>query len=281
MAYTTLEDFFGDIVGKARRGQGISESGLADATGLTASEIARIESYELTPDEAAIGRLAAALGLNADKLASVAQGWVPEAANACLTTDDLSVERLILDMGGMKVNCYLLICQATREAAVVDPGTEGLRILEAIGRLGPKVTHILVTHGHGDHVGALREVSEVTGAKVFCGGGDAGMLAGHGAEAAETVADGWTTAMGRLEVRALALPGHTPGGTAFATDQGVFSGDALFAGSLGGATGESYAAQIQAVRSKVLSLSEEVWIFPGHGPITTVGDERRHNPFIV
>ncbi len=281
MAYTTLEDFFGDIVGKARRGQGISEAELASSAGLTTSEIARIEAYELTPDDAGIGRLAAALNLDAGKLTDVARGWVPAQANDSLATSELAVERLILDMGGMKVNCYLLACKITGEAAVIDPGPEGRNILGAIGSLGVKVTHILVTHGHGDHVGALREVSTATGAAVFCGRGDAPLLKGQGSEVSEAVEDGWTATVGKLEVRALALPGHTPSGTAYATDRAVFSGDALFAGSLGGATGEGYAAQIQAVRTKVLTLGGEVRIFPGHGPITTVEEEQAHNPFIL
>lgn len=281
MAYTTLEDFFGDIIGKARRGQGISETGLAGSVGLNASEIAQIEAYELTPDDAGIRRLAAALSLDAEKLIAVARGWIPAQANACLTTAEFAIERLILDMGGMKVNCYLLVCKGTGEAAVVDPGTEGRHILDAIGRLDLKVTHILVTHAHGDHVGALREVSEATGADVCCGRGDMPLLKGHGSAGAQPVEDGWATTVGRLKVRALALPGHTPGGTAYATDQAVFSGDALFAGSLGGAAGEGYLTQIQAVRTKVLSLGGDVRIFPGHGPITTVGEEQSHNPFIV
>ena len=165
---------------------------------------------------------------------------------------------------------------------VIDRCEHGRRhILDAIGRLDLKVTHILVTHAHGDHVGALREVSEATGADVCCGRGDMPLLKGHGSAGAQPVEDGWATTVGRLKVRALALPGHTPGGTAYATDQAVFSGDALFAGSLGGAAGEGYLTQIQAVRTKVLSLGGDVRIFPGHGPITTVGEEQSHNPFIV
>ena len=281
MAYTTLEDYFGDIVGKSRRGQGISEADLALSAGLTASELARIEAYELTPDDARIGRLAMALNLDAGKLTAVARGWVPENANDCLKTARLAVDRLILDMGGMKVNCYFLICKASGEAAVVDPGTEGRRILGEISRLGLKVTHILVTHAHGDHVGALREVSEATGAAVCCGRGDIPLLERHDATASQAVEDGWTTEVGKLEVRALALPGHTPGGTAYATDHAVFTGDALFAGSLGGATGQGYPTQIRAVRTKVLSLNREVRIFPGHGPITTVEQETGHNPFVA
>ena len=121
MSYRTLEDFFGDIVGKARRGQGISESELARQVGLSVRQIGQIESYELTPDDQTVCRLADALQLDGEKLAEVARGWVPSQGNAAFEDENMRVDRLILD-AGMTVNCYVLTCKASGNGAVIDPG---------------------------------------------------------------------------------------------------------------------------------------------------------------
>jgi glyoxylase-like metal-dependent hydrolase (beta-lactamase superfamily II) len=95
----------------------------------------------------------------------------------------------------------------------------------------------------------------------------------------ERIEEGWRTPIGEIEVGSLSLPGHTPGGIGYTAPGVVFSGDALFAGSLGGAQGAAYGGQIEAVGRKVLSLPGDTRIFPGHGPMTTVAEERAHNPF--
>ncbi len=280
MAYSTLEDFFGDIVGKARQGQGISEADLAQAAGLTPGEIGRIESYELTPDDGRIHALARALNLNGEKLAEVARGWVPVHANDSFENSTLAVARQILDVG-MEVNCYVLKCKTTGDGAIIDAGGGARQILDLVERMEMRVSHILLTHGHGDHVGALGEVAEVTGGRVCCCERDFSLLGGLKQLVAETVDEGWETEVGALKIDAVSLPGHTSGGIGYGTEGIFFSGDALFAGSLGGARGSAYTGQIEAVRGKVLSRDENIWIFPGHGPITTVEEERAHNPFFV
>ena len=281
MAYSTLEDFFGDIVGKARRGQGISEAELGRTTGLTPDEIGRIEAYELTPDDARIHALAKALNLDGEKLVGVARGWVPDHPNDPFENSDLAVNRLILE-AGMEVNAYVLKCKATGEGAVVDAGGQARRILDLVGRMEVRVTHILLTHGHGDHTGALKEVHEATGANVFCCERDFSLLGGLKGLVADRVDEGWETKVGVLSVEAVSLPGHTAGGVGYGLDGIFFSGDALFAGSLGGARGAAaYTGQIEAVWKKVLARDGAVRIFPGHGPITTVAEERAHNPYFV
>ena len=280
VAYATLEDFFGDIVGKARQGQGISEADLARTAGLTPGEIGQIESYALTPDDERIHALAKALNLNGEKLAGIARGWVPVHSNASFERAALAVDRTILNVG-MEVNCYGLKCKRTGEGALIDAGGQARRILDMVDRMQVRVTHILLTHGHGDHVGALREMKEATGGRVCCCERDFSLLGGLEPLVDEVVEEGWETEVGALKIEAVSLPGHTSGGIGYGTDGVFFSGDALFAGSLGGARGAAYTGQIEAVRRKVLCRDEKVWIFPGHGPITTVEEERAHNPFFA
>jgi hydroxyacylglutathione hydrolase len=280
LGYTTLEDFFGDIVGKARRGGGLSVEALSEKSGLSTGGIEKAESYELTPSEAQIGALAAVLNLDSGKLARIAAGWVPEGGNETFLSDEVTVTRLILD-AGMDVNCYLMKCLKTGEAVLVDPGAQIDRILAHIAEEGASVSQILLTHGHGDHVGALGAAKAATGARVFCSERDYGLLGGNREAVDVPVEEGWSTTVGQLAVSAISLPGHTPGGTGFVFSGGLFSGDALFAGSLGGAQGAAYQGQISAVGEKVLSRQGSTRIFPGHGPLTSVENERSHNPFFA
>lgn len=277
MSYTLLEDYFGDIVGKALRGLGVSESDATAATGLTGLDLRRIASYDLIPDDATIRSLAALLGLDGDKLAGVARGWVPDGGNDPLDTDALAVDRAVLS-AGMEVNAYVMKCKATGEGVIVDAGGQADKIFDLVARMQARITHIFLTHGHGDHVGAVAEVKRATGAPVHCSDADAGML-GHRSDVDVIVGDGWTGRVGQIDIDARSLPGHTAGGIGYNAGAAFFSGDALFAGSLGGARGRAYTGQIEAVRQKVLSLADDVRIFPGHGPMTTVAQEKRQNPY--
>jgi hydroxyacylglutathione hydrolase len=280
MAYTTLEDFLGDIIGKARRGQGLDASQISETTGLTSAQIGQIESYELIPDDAKIESLAQVLHLNGRKLVEVARGWVPDAPNETFENDQLRVDRLVLD-AGMMVNCYVLLCKNTGQGAVIDPGGEANRIISHLGGLNVSITHILLTHGHGDHVGALEEVAKATDA-VVCGcERDFGLMGGRSRVVSERVDEGWQVFVGDLEISTFDLAGHTPGGIGYYTPSVFFSGDALFAGSLGGARGEAYRSQIQAVEQKVISLPDDTRIMPGHGPQTSVLQEKTHNPYFL
>lgn len=280
MAYDTLEDFFGDIVGKARRGLGLSEASLADAAGFSAGDIGLIESYELTPDEDGILALAGSLHLDGQKLTRIANGWAPEHGNAPHDDVRLSVERTILD-AGMEVNAYALKCKATGEGAIVDAGGQAKRILSLAERMHLKVTHVLLTHGHGDHVGALAEIAATTGARVCCCERDFGLLGSLKDLVTDLVDDGWRTNVGQIAIDAVSLPGHTAGGIGYGAEGVFFSGDALFAGSMGGAVGPAYAGQIRAVTDKALSRDEKTRVFPGHGPITSIGEELANNPFFT
>ena len=276
MSYTTLEDFFGDIVGKAMRGLGIEAGEAGVSAGLSVSDMGRITSYDLIPDDEVIRKLAAALLLDEDKLIKVARGWVPDGGNDAFKNDQFTVDRVILS-AGMEVNAYVPRCRKTGKGALIDAGGQADRIVELIERVSAKITHILLTHGHGDHVGAVGQLKSKTGARVFCSATDASMLSGSG-DVDAYVTNSWTDQVGSVTLSACELPGHTAGGIGYLAEGAFFSGDALFAGSLGGARGEAYQGQIACVREKVLSLDPATKIFPGHGPITSVGQEIQNNP---
>lgn len=276
MGYSNLEDYFGDIVGKAMVGRGVSSHALAEQSGLSVFDIGRVTSYDLIPDEAMIHKIADTLGLDGKKLTRVANGWVPEGGNDRFQSERVNVDRVILS-AGMEVNAYVMKCLETGEGALIDAGGQPDRISALIEQTGARITHILLTHGHADHVGATAEMKSRTGAKVCCSEVDAQMFGGP---VDVRVDDGWADRIGSLEVNALSLPGHTAGGIAYATEGVCFPGDALFAASLGGARREAYTGQIEAVRQKVMSLPSDTKVFPGHGPITTVRQENDNNPVI-
>ena len=139
---------------------------------------------------------------------------------------------------------------------------------------------LLVTHGHGDHVGALSEICQATGAPAFIDKDDLPLLGELRTKIEGSIVEGEVFSVGRQSFRACKTPGHTAGGVCLVHPQVAFVGDAIFAGSMGGTRRQSDYASLQgALREKVLGLDERVVLYPGHGPATTVGEERAHNPF--
>jgi len=274
-----LEDEFGDIIGKARRGQELSLGDLANKTDHSEEELTRIEAYELTPDDAAIRRLAAELGLNADKLqASASRGFFP------LYPGGRPIDGLILEMmvlgSDFLMNGYVVGCAGTNRGVVVDPGFDAEKILRTVESTGLEIERILLTHGHHDHVGALSEICQATGAPALINEGDFPLLGGLRTKIEGVIGDGDVIAVGNAKFTARTTPGHTTGGMSLIHEQLVFVGDALFAGSLGGTRNRAdYDRQLAAVEEHLLSLDPTVILYPGHGPATTVGEERANNPF--
>lgn len=200
-----------------------------------------------------------------------------------------------LALGWFAANCYIVGCPATREGMIIDPGDEPERILEAVQRLKITVRCIVNTHGHADHIGANRDVKDATGAPVCIHRLDAPLLADPArnlsAWAGDPLApvapgrlleDGDLVEVGQLRFRVLHTPGHTPGGICLAGEGVVFSGDTLFAGSVGRTDfpGGSHGALIRSIREKLLLLPDDTVVYPGHGPSTTIGEERAGNPFL-
>ncbi len=199
-----------------------------------------------------------------------------------------------LTVGPIMANCYILGCEETLEAAVIDPGDEADRILTTLARDRLKVKQIINTHGHFDHVGANLRMKAATGADILIHRLDAPMLARLADSAAawgmsaqnspppdRTVEDGDSVSFGAVTLTVLHTPGHTPGGISLYTDRSVFVGDTLFAGSIGRTDfpGGDYGTLIASIRDKLFTLPEDVTVYAGHMGTTTIGREKRSNPF--
>jgi glyoxylase-like metal-dependent hydrolase (beta-lactamase superfamily II) len=279
--YMQLEDNFGDVVAKARRGQELSAPSAAGQAGLTQAELEQVEACQLVPEERVVRRLAQCLGLDAEKLvASAAQRFFP-LYPAGRPAEGLSVEMLVLG-SDFQMNGYLVGCTETNKGMVVDPGFDAERILRAIENAGLEIELVLLTHGHGDHVGALSEICQATGAPAFIEREDLPLLGELRTKIEGSIVEGEVFAVGRHSFEARRTPGHTPGGVCLVHSQLALVGDALFAGSMGGTRRRrDYDSLRASLAEKILGLDERVVLYPGHGPATTVGEERTHNPFFT
>jgi hydroxyacylglutathione hydrolase len=200
-----------------------------------------------------------------------------------------------LAVGPIQANCFILGCEDTLEAVVIDPGEEGDRILQTVADSNLIVKYIINTHGHMDHVSANKRINEVTGAPIFIHALDAPMLdqvadsaAAWGLKADNSPApdrelqDGDQVTFGKITLTVLHTPGHTLGGISLYAKDDVFVGDTLFAGSIGRTDfpGGSFETIKESIQQKLFKLGDDVRVHTGHGPTTTIGQEKRHNPFV-
>ncbi len=198
-----------------------------------------------------------------------------------------------IQVGPIGTNCYLVENEETHHAVLVDPGDDGDRLMDLIRQEGLTIDAILLTHGHLDHINGLKEVREGTGAKVYIHHGEADRLV-HAksmffpgapkdfGKADVEYKDGDVIEAAGYKFEVLATPGHTPGGVCLKVGDVVFCGDTVFLESIGRTDlpGGSYDELLESIRSKILPLDDEVMLLPGHGPSTTVGWERKRNPFL-
>ncbi len=201
-----------------------------------------------------------------------------------------------LVVGPLEVDCYLIAPGPGKEAVVIDPGDDVARIMERIRKLDLSLRYILNTHGHFDHIGANGMLKEATGADILIHPKDAPLL-GTAAEHARSFGlraapspppDGFLKEGDRIEcddlaLRVLATPGHSEGGVSFLLDTQLFTGDTLFAGSIGRTDlpGGSFREIMISIQDKILPLGDHISVLPGHGPSSTIQKEKRTNPFIA
>ena len=244
-----LEDSYADIVRKAQRGLGLPGGPLP----------------ALEPD---IRKLATTLRLRPDALlASARRSWHPLPVPAIA-----GLQCFLSPYKDMTVNSYLVTDPSTGEAAAFDTGMDGAGMLASAAR----IRQVFLTHTHRDHIGGLAKLLEKTGAIAFVS--EREPFAG-----ATPFADGAVFQIGKLRVETRRTSGHATGGTTFFVSglerPLAFTGDALFAGSMGGAPRRSWAEALAGLRNQILTLPADTILCPGHGPLTTVAEEKIHNPF--
>jgi len=265
-----LEDNVADIIGKAQRGLRISDTELAEKARVSSQKIRKLREGDF--DELALLRVAPVLGLAGRALCELAKNeWHPK------KIDERGVAQFNTRYHGMAVNAYLVWDPAARVAAAFDTGADCTEIVRFANQEKLSVKLILLTHAHSDHVADLPRLREQTAGQVFA-------PARESVPGAESIEEGKRFRLGKLEIDTRLTWGHSRGGMTYVvTGLGrpiAIVGDSLFAGSMGGGS-VSYDDALRNNLEKILTLSDETIICPGHGPMTTVGEEKIHNPFFA
>lgn len=274
MTLIPLEDQHLDILGKAQRGLGLSDEALqARVPAVTPAALDHLRSGATdAPALATLAALAPAVGLSATALIVTARKtWRP----APVTLDGLAQFNTAYE--DMTVNAYLVWDPATRDAAVFDTGADVTPLLAHAAALGLRIRLILLTHTHEDHVADLPRLLAATSAPAWV----------HPLEpfpGAQPLSPGQKFILGTLRIEIRHTHGHSAGGVTYLV-HGLarplaIVGDAIFAGSMGGGK-VSYADALATNREHILTLPDDTVLAPGHGPLTTLGEEKLHNPFIA
>ena len=269
-----LEDFFEDVVGKTMRGTGMNDSVLSFLTNVNLEVIEKLKGGEF--DEAGLRAIAPALGLDANSLVELAhRSWQPEAVDL----EGLRQFNTVFDPDPddmMMVNSFLIWDPQTKEAALFDTGADATDALAAVKELGLKLKTLFITHSHIDHVIHLEKVvAACPGIRVLVNGKEP--VAG-----AERFSTGDAFSIGTLRVTTRLTWGHSPAGTTYVVNglsrPVAVVGDAIFAQSMGGGV-ISFKDALATNREQIFTLEDHTVLCPGHGPMTTVGEEKAHNPF--
>lgn len=189
-----------------------------------------------------------------------------------------------IPVGPLQANCYLVWAEGSKTCAVIDPGASSVAIMERAQKLGLTIEAVLLTHGHFDHVGAVRAIHEATRCPVFLHRGDLSQpksMTGGELCYTDTYEEGESCAFGGVTFTVLSTPGHTEGSVCLQTDDGIFTGDTLFAGSCGRTDfpGGRW-IRMEASLKKLKALPFAGAVYPGHGEATTLAAERQSNPYL-
>ena len=269
-ALIPLEDQLVDIVGKAMRGLKMSEGEVAKRAGVSEDEVRQLR--EGVVDMRVVGAVAPVLELGVEALmASGVASWRPE------PVDVEGLSSFNTPFEDMTVNSYLVYDRGARIAVAFDTGADCSAMLEVLEREGLSLKAILITHTHGDHIFDLDRLREKTGAPAFTS-------VREPLEGAAPIDAGKIFEFGVLRIEVRSTWGHSKGGVTYVV-RGLARplavvGDAVFAGSMGGG-GFSYGDALRTNRDEILSLPPETVLCPGHGPLTTVAEEKKHNPFFA
>jgi glyoxylase-like metal-dependent hydrolase (beta-lactamase superfamily II) len=270
-----LEDHVGDIVRKARAMSRVSAEAAAKVAGLTEAELAAFEESGQTAKRPNFGALARVVGLDAAKLEAIAEGWLPGAKDLGLWRE---LRVITSTSEGMAVNCYLVWDEVSHEGAVFDTGWDAEPIFRIIAENQVQLRHLFITHSHEDHIaaaGALRERFP--------------KLRLHSSSAQAPVDQrnrpNDFIHLGSLRITHRDTPGHAEDGTTYVigtwpedAPHVAIVGDALFAGSMGRGN-QSWELARSRIREQIFTLPPDTLLCPGHGPLTTVAEEKGHNPF--
>jgi hydroxyacylglutathione hydrolase len=267
-----LEDTVGDIIGKAQRGLGLDDEALAKRLTISPYELSVAKGVEHASTEE-VDKLAEALELDARALQDLAHGKYKPTVRA----PDPGFFMANTAYGDMTVNAYLVWDKETKLAAAFDTGGDATPLLEEIKKRGLKLQDVYLTHTHVDHIAELDRLCEKAG-------GSIGVHVPEGEKIGGAVPfkPGVTFSLGKLHIESRDTSGHSPAGTTYhihGLDTPLaIVGDALFAGSAGGIKSDYHTA-LKLIRDNILSAQDNTVLAPGHGPLTTVKQEKEQNPF--
>ncbi|MBP9901574.1 MAG: MBL fold metallo-hydrolase [Verrucomicrobia bacterium] len=270
-----LEDHLGDIIRKARMMSNTSPAVAARAAGLTEADLSGLEESGVYANRPNFNTLARAIGLHPGNLQTIANGWLPSKKDLNRWRE----LRVFTTAGnGITVNCYLAWDGVTRDAALFDTGFDVSPVLETIAANHLELSHVFITHSHSDHIASLGTIrASLPAAKVHSSSKNAPLE--------QRNITGECVQLGQLRITHRATPGHAEDGVTYIVSnwpdhapQVAIVGDTIFAGSMGGGNNAWELARSK-VREEILTLPAETLICAGHGPLTTVAEEKANNPF--
>ncbi len=270
-----LEDSWADVLGKAIRGTGIDEKNLAPSANIIPAQLKTILGGE-RPSEDTLRRLAIAVGLRPTPFLDLAsQRYTPQPFDSARWPGVAQIPSRYLDM---VVSSYLVWDLSSREAILFDTGTEASAVEQILQKHQLKLSTLAITHTHPDHIAQVAELMAAHKPQLFAPKGEP-------VDGAKLLVEGDTFQVATLKIRTLLTDGHSVGHLTYVIEGGsgwpapvAIVGDAIFAGSMGGGA-ISYSRLRENVQSKILTLPPATLLCPGHGPMTTVEQESKHNPF--